>query len=110
MGTRTHEPLDARSVLSLDVHGGVDAEATGALPGEHAVGVDLVEQATAAEVAEDATLDGGLELEPVVGGELGLPLEVGPPPLPSAQVGWSILRWPESAETQPWRKEGPKMA
>ena len=62
------------------------------------------------EVAEDATLDGGLELEPVVGGELGLPLEVGPPPLPSAQVGWSILRWPESAETQPWRKEGPKMA
>ena len=45
--TVTEQPFDARSVLTLDVDGRVDAEPTGALPGKHPVGVNFVEQAVA---------------------------------------------------------------
>jgi hypothetical protein len=62
--------LEARSVLALDAHGGVDAEPTGALPGEHVVGVDLVEEATASEVSQDAALRGGVEALDVLGAQL----------------------------------------
>jgi hypothetical protein len=48
---------------------GVEAEPTGALPGEHAVGVGFVEQAVAAEVAEHASLENVLEFGPVLGSE-----------------------------------------
>ena len=48
---------NACSVLTLDADARVDAEPTGTSPGEHAVGVGLVEQTVAAEVAEHATLD-----------------------------------------------------
>ena len=54
-------------VVSLDAYGGVDAESTGALPGEHAGGIGFVEQSVRAKVTEYATLDDMLELEPVVG-------------------------------------------
>ena len=61
------QSFDAGSVVALDAYGGVDAEATGALPGEHAVGVGFIEQAVGTEAAKHTTLDDPLELEPVVG-------------------------------------------
>ena len=67
--TVTEQPFDACSVLALDANGRIDAEPTGALPGQHAVGVGFVEQAVAVEVAQHATLDYVLELEPVLGSE-----------------------------------------
>ena len=53
------------------MHGGVDAEAARAPPGEHAGGVELVEESAAAEVAKDASLEDGFELAYVIGGQLG---------------------------------------
>jgi hypothetical protein len=41
-----------------------------ALPGEYARGVDLVEEAVATEVPEDASLEVGLHLADVLGGQL----------------------------------------
>jgi hypothetical protein len=38
------ETLDPGTVLTLDAHGGVDAEPARALPGEHAGGVELVKE------------------------------------------------------------------
>ena len=61
------QPFDSSMVVTLDADGGVDAESAGALPDEHAVGIGFVEQAVRAEVAEHATLDDALEVEPVVG-------------------------------------------
>jgi hypothetical protein len=60
-GTVPDEALDAGAVLGFDAHGSVDAEPTGALPGEHACGVGLVEEVVAAEVAKDAGAERGLE-------------------------------------------------
>jgi hypothetical protein len=61
------ESLDARPVLGLDAHGGVDAEATRALPVQHTGGIELVEESLAPEVAEDAFLDDGLHLSDAIG-------------------------------------------
>jgi hypothetical protein len=69
-GTVAEETLDPDSVVGLDAHGSVDAEAAGALPGEHAGGVSLVEECVATEVAEGASLRGGFELAYVIGGQL----------------------------------------
>ena len=65
--TVADESLDARPVLGLDAHGGVDAEATRALPVEHAGGIELVEESLTPEVAEDAFLDDGLHLSDAIG-------------------------------------------
>lgn len=65
------QAFDARSVLALDAYGGVDAESTGALPRKHALGVNFVEQAMSAEVAEHAALDHVLEHGSVLGREQG---------------------------------------
>jgi hypothetical protein len=64
--TVAQEPLDARTVVTLDADGSVDTEAAGPLPGEHALGIGLVEKAARPEVAEHAALDDPLETEPVV--------------------------------------------
>ena len=48
-GTVADETLDAGTVLGLDAHGGVDAEAARALPGEHAGGIEVVEESVATE-------------------------------------------------------------
>ena len=57
--------------LALDAHGRVDAEPPGALPREHAGSVELVQESVAAEVAKDASLEGGFELAYVIGRQLG---------------------------------------
>ena len=66
-GTVADESLDPGTVLGLDAHGGVDAEAARALPCEHAGGVELVEESLATEVAEDALLDDRLHVGDAVG-------------------------------------------
>ena len=73
--TVSEQLFDACSVLALDTDGRVDTEPTGALPRQHAVGVGLVEQAVAVEVAEHATLDDVLKLMPVLGNEPGRLME-----------------------------------
>jgi hypothetical protein len=65
-GAVTDQAFDARTVLTLDANGSVDAEAAGALPGEHALGIGLVEKAARVEVPEHAALDDTREVEPVV--------------------------------------------
>ena len=65
--TVADESLDARPVLGLDAHGGVDAEATRALPVQHAGGIDFVEESLTPEVAEDARLDDRLHLSDAIG-------------------------------------------
>ena len=77
--TVPEQPFDACSVLTLDADGGVDAEATGALPGEHAVGIGLLEQAVAIEVAEHTLLDDVLEFVPMLGLQEGGFMEPGRP-------------------------------
>ena len=52
---------------------------TGALPGQHAVGVDFVEQVMATEITEHVTLDDVLELVGVLGRESGGLMETGLP-------------------------------
>jgi hypothetical protein len=42
-GTIAEETLKTGAVVTLDAHGSVDAEAAGSLPGEHVVGVELIE-------------------------------------------------------------------
>jgi len=64
-GTVSDEPFHALTVITRDADGGIDAEPTGSLPSEHAVG--FVKEALGAEVAEHAALDDALEVEPVVG-------------------------------------------
>ncbi len=66
-GIVADETLDARPVFALDAHGGVDAEAARALPGQHPGGVELVEESLAPEVAEDALLDDRLQLSEAIG-------------------------------------------
>jgi hypothetical protein len=66
-GTVADESLDTRPVLGLDAHGGVDAEATRALPVQHAGGIDFVEESLAPEVAENAFLDERLHLSDAIG-------------------------------------------
>ncbi len=63
------ESFHTFAVVALDADGRVDAEAAGPLPGEHAVGVGIVEEASTPEVTKDATLDDVLEFLPVVGFE-----------------------------------------
>jgi hypothetical protein len=65
--TVADESLDARPVLGLDAHGGVDAEPARALPVQHAGGIEVVEESLAPEVAEDAFLDEGLHLSDATG-------------------------------------------
>jgi hypothetical protein len=55
--TVPEQPFDTCSVFTLDADGRVDTEPTGALPGKHAVGVGLVEESVATEVAQDTALD-----------------------------------------------------
>jgi hypothetical protein len=66
-GTVADETLDARPVLALDAHRGVDAEPARALPGEHAGGIELVEESLATEVAEDVLLDDRLHVGDAIG-------------------------------------------
>jgi hypothetical protein len=70
-GTVADKPLDAGAVLALDAHGGIDAEPTGALPGEHVVRVGFVEEAAASEQSQDAALHGGFEVLDVLGAHFG---------------------------------------
>ena len=70
--TVADESLDARPVLGLDVHGGVDAEPARALPVQHTGGIEVVEESLAPEVAEELFDGGGKGLvfptnQPVVG-------------------------------------------
>lgn len=65
-GTIAEQALDARAVITLDADGGIDAEAAGSLPGEHTLGIDLIEQAVRAEVSENAALkQNTLESDPI---------------------------------------------
>ena len=82
--TVTEQPFDACSVVTLDVNGGVDAEPAGSLPGKHAVGVNLVEQVVAMEVAQHTTLHDVLQLVPVLRHESGGLMEAH---LPVRRVG-----------------------
>jgi len=66
-----YETLQAVPIGTLDADRRVDAEASRPLPGEHVGGGGLVEELMTTEVAEDATLDGALELLPVDGLEVG---------------------------------------
>ena len=66
-GTIADEALDARPILGLDAHGGVDAEATRALIVQHTGGIELVEDSLTPEVAEDAFLDDGPHLSDAIG-------------------------------------------
>jgi hypothetical protein len=63
--TVAQEALDAGTVVTLDADGGVNAEATGALPGEHALGIGFVEKAAGAEVPEHTALNDALEVVPM---------------------------------------------
>jgi hypothetical protein len=65
-GAVTDQALDACTVVALDANGGVDAEAAGALPGEHALGIGLIEKAAHTEVPEHTALNDTLEAEPVM--------------------------------------------
>jgi hypothetical protein len=65
--TVANETLDARPVLALDAHRGVDAEPARALPGEHAGGIELVEESLATEAAEDVLLDDRLHVGDAIG-------------------------------------------
>jgi hypothetical protein len=69
-GTVADEAFDARPILALDTHRSVDAEPARALPGEHAGGVDLVEESVTTEVAKDTSLEDRLQLADVIGGQL----------------------------------------
>jgi hypothetical protein len=60
-----HQPLDTVPVMTFDTNGGVDAEPSGALPCEHAVGVGIVKEALGSEVAKDAPLYDPLKIMPV---------------------------------------------
>jgi hypothetical protein len=42
-GTIAQETLDTGTVVTLDAHRSIDTEPTGALPGEHVEGVELIE-------------------------------------------------------------------
>lgn len=55
----------------MDADGSIDAEAAGALPGEHVVDGVFLEEVAALEEAEDAALEDGRECVGVVGGEVG---------------------------------------
>ena len=61
-GTVADETLDIGTVLGLDTHGGVNAELVRALSGEHAGGIEFVEESLATEVAKDASLESRLHL------------------------------------------------
>ena len=66
-GAVADETLDPATVLTLNAHGSVDAEAARALPVQHTGGIELVEKSLAPEVAEDAFPDDGLHLSDVIG-------------------------------------------
>ncbi len=70
-GAVAEESLPAGAVRAVDTDGGVQAEAAGALPGEHVVHGVGFEEAAAVEEAEDAALEDGREGAGVVGGEVG---------------------------------------
>jgi len=61
----------------LSVDRGINAEASGGLPGEHVFDDVTVEQAVAVEVTEHAVAHGVLELVPVGGLEMGGLVELG---------------------------------
>ena len=95
----TEQALDARTVVTLDADGSVDAEPggqdgledpkwyppalrsspPGALPREHGLGIGLIEKAARTEVAEDAALNDTLEFEPVALVEPGRLVEADDP-------------------------------
>ena len=92
-GTVADQALDARTVVALDADGGVDAEAAGALPGEHALGIGLVEKAACAEVPEHTALNDTLEVEPVVFVEQGGLVEADSPSGTCAKTPSRTTRW-----------------
>jgi len=75
-GTVPDEPLDTRSVLALDARGSVDAEPTGALPGERAGSVGFVHEVgptfggCPTQVAGDASLEDRFQQADVIGRQL----------------------------------------
>lgn len=69
-GAVAEEPLAACAVGAVAADGGIEAEATGALPGEHIVYGILLEEAAAVEEAEDAAQEDGFEDGDVVGREV----------------------------------------
>jgi len=77
-GAVAQEALPARTVGAVDADGGVEAEAAGALLGEHVVyGVGL-EESAALEEAEDAALEDGGGGWGIVGGEVRRLVEADP--------------------------------
>ena len=70
-GTVPQESFEPRSVPSRDANGGIDAEPTGGLPGEHVIGDVSFEQTMAVEVTEHSVAHGVLEFVPVGGREMG---------------------------------------
>ena len=70
-GAVAEEPLATSAIGGADADGSVEAEAAGALPGEHVVHGVRLEEAAAVEEAEDAALDDGCECGGVSGGEVG---------------------------------------
>jgi hypothetical protein len=82
-GAVTQEALYACAVLALDADGSVYTEPTGSLPGEHARGIGLVEEAASTDVTQDTALDDALEFEPVdlleLGGLMEVDRPIGPP-------------------------------
>jgi hypothetical protein len=62
------EPPTGRTEERQDPHRSVRrARPSGSTPGEHVAGVELIEQRVCAEVPKHATLNDGVEPEPVLG-------------------------------------------
>ena len=84
-GTVAGQTLDARTVVTPDADGGIDAEPHGTLPdspsagARHALGIGLIEKAARTEVPEDAALNDALEIEPVAFTEQGRRVEADGP-------------------------------
>lgn len=70
-GTITQKAFEPRSVPGWDANGGIDAEPSGGLPGEHIVSDVALEQSVAVKVTEHPLPNGLLKLVPVGGRELG---------------------------------------
>ena len=71
LGAVADEALEGVAVGGLDADAGVEAEAAAVIPGEHVGGLVGLEQAMAAEVAQDAGADGALEALQALGRESG---------------------------------------
>ena len=70
-GAVAEQALAADSVGAVDTHGGVQAEAAAALPGEHVLDGGGLQQAAPLEEAKDAALEEPLEVVGIVACEMG---------------------------------------